>query len=89
MDQSISGDVHRNDAGHFTLTVPEGWRTNDDIVEPKLGIGGLSSSDNEARLVSRCSRKIVQPRSLKRFDAKGDGAFPGYRKLSESKVKVV
>lgn len=50
VDQSISGDVHRNGAGHFTLTVPEGWRTNDDIVEPKLGIGGLSSSDNEAQL---------------------------------------
>ena len=51
MDQSISGDVHGNySAGHFTLTVPEGWRINNHVVEPKLGIAGLSSSDNEAQL---------------------------------------
>ncbi len=47
VDQSISGGVYRSGAGHFTLMVPDGWKTNDDIVEPKFGIGGLSSPDNE------------------------------------------
>src|SRR5580704_17278608 len=48
--QSITGDVYRSGGGHFTLTVPDGWRTNDDNVEPKFGVGGLSSPDNEIQL---------------------------------------
>jgi hypothetical protein len=49
VDQSVSETIYKNGAGRFTLTVPAGWRSNDDIIEPKFGIGGLSSPDNEAQ----------------------------------------
>jgi hypothetical protein len=90
VDQSISGDVYSNGAGRFTLTVPEGWRTNDDIVEPKLGIGGLSSPDYEAQLViQQMPTEDDSPTTLaKKFDAKESSVVRGYRKLSESKLNV-
>jgi hypothetical protein len=64
------------------LAVPEGWRTNDNIVEPKLGIGGLSSPDNEAQLEIQQMPTEDSPTTLARkLAAKGDSAFRGYRKL--------
>jgi hypothetical protein len=76
VDQSISGDVDRNGAGHFTLTVPEGSRTNDDIVESKFGIVGLSSPDNETQLEIQQMPTEDSPTTLaKKLDAKGDSAF--------------
>jgi hypothetical protein len=89
VDQSISGGVYKNSAGHFTLTVPEGWRTNDDIVEPKLGIGGLTSPDNEANLeIQQMPTEDIPAAFAKKIDAKGSSVFPGYRKLDESKLDV-
>jgi hypothetical protein len=84
VDQSLSGGVYRSGAGHFTLKVPEAWRTNDDIVEPKFGIGGLSSPDNEIQLEIQQMPTTDSPAIFARkIDAKGDKLFLGYRKLSE------
>jgi hypothetical protein len=84
VDQSLSGGVYRNGAGHFTLKIPEGWRTNDDIVEPKFGIGGLSSPDNEIQLELQQIPTTDSPAIFARkTDAKGDKLFRGYRKLSD------
>jgi hypothetical protein len=89
VDQRISGGIYRSGAGHFTLSVPEGWRTNDDIVEPKFGVGGLSSPDNEAELQFQQIPTQDSPATVaKKFDAKGSSVFRGYRKLDESKLKV-
>jgi hypothetical protein len=86
VDQSLSGDVYRSGSGHFTLTVPDGWRTNDDIVEPKFGVGGLSSPDNEIQLeIQQIPTQDSPAIFVKKIDAKGDKLFPGYRKLSEEK----
>jgi hypothetical protein len=84
VDQSLSGGVYRSGAGHFTLKIPEGWRTNDDIVELKFGIGGLSSPDNEIQLEIQQFPTTDSPAVFARkTDAKGDKLFRGYRKLSE------
>jgi hypothetical protein len=89
VDQRISGGVYRSGAGHFTLSVPEGWRTNDDIVEPKFGVGGLSSPDNEADLeIQQMPAEDSPANFAKKFNAKGDSLFHGYRKLDESKLEV-
>src|SRR5580704_12978761 len=86
VDQSITGGVYRSGGGHFTLTVPDGWRTNDDNVEPKFGVGGLSSPDNEIQLEIQQMPTTDTPATFARkIDAKGDRLFPGYRKLSEEK----
>jgi hypothetical protein len=89
VDQSISAGLYKNGAGHFTLTVPESWRTNDGIVEPKFGIGGLSSPDNDAQLVIQQLPTDDSPATLaKKFDARDKTVIRGYRKLDESKLKV-
>jgi hypothetical protein len=90
VDQSISGGVYRSGGGHFTLTVPEGWRTNDDIVEPKFGVGGLSSPDNEAQLaIQQMPTEDDSPTTLaKKLDGRGAGQIRGYRKLDESTLEV-
>jgi hypothetical protein len=89
VDQSISAGLYKNGAGHFTLTVPEDWRTNDGIVEPRYGIGGLSSPDNEAELVIQQFPTDDRPATLvKKFDAGDNTVIRGYRKLDESKLKV-
>jgi hypothetical protein len=89
VDQSISAGLYKNGAGHFTLAVPESWRTNDGIVEPKFGIGALSSPDNEAELVIQQMPTDDSPAALaKKFDAMGSSVFRGYRKLDESKIRV-
>jgi hypothetical protein len=94
VDQSISAGLYKNGAGHFTLAVPEGWRTNDDIVEPKYGIGGLSSPDNEAQLViQQMPADDDSPTTLaKKFDARESsqarGQDRGYHKLGESKIRI-
>jgi hypothetical protein len=89
VDQSISGGVYRSGAGHFTLTVPDGWRTNDDGVEPKFGVGGLSSPSNVAHLEIQQYPTQDTPAALaRRIDAKGTSLFHGYHKLSESQIQV-
>jgi hypothetical protein len=89
VDQSISGTVYRNGAGRFTLTVPAGWRTDVDLVEPKFGIGGLISSDHEANISVQQIPTEESPSTLaKKFDANGSSAFRGYRKLGEAKLKI-
>jgi hypothetical protein len=89
VDQSISGGVYKNGAGHFTLTVPEGWRTNDDIVEPKFGIGALSSPDNEAQLMIQQIPTEDSPATLaKKLDAQSSTVLRGYRKLDESTLNA-
>jgi hypothetical protein len=89
VDQSISETTYKNGAGRFTLTVPAGWRSNDDIAEPKFGIGGLNSPDDEAQIVIQQIPTEDSPSVFaKKFDAKGDSLFLGYRKLDESTMNV-
>jgi len=89
VDQSVSETIYKNGAGRFTLTVPAGWRSNDDIVEPKFGIGGLSSPDNEAQIdIQQIPTETDPIEFAKKFDAKGDSLFRSYRRLSESKLNV-
>ena len=51
MNQTLSGTLYTNGASHFTLTVPEGWKANDNLVEPRSGVGALTAPDGEANLV--------------------------------------
>lgn len=87
VDQSISETTYKNGAGRFTLTVPAEWRSNNDIVGPKWGIGGLSSSEAQIEIQQMPTQE--SPSAVaKRIDAKGDRLFRDYRKLSESKLNV-
>lgn len=71
------------------MTVPAGWKSNDDIVEPKFGIGGLRSPDNEAQIdIQQIPTETSPIEFAKKIDARGDNLFHGYRKLNESKLNV-
>jgi len=55
-------------------------------VEPKFGIGGLSSSDNEIQLeIQQIPTQDSPAIFVRKTDAAGDKVFPSYRKLSEEK----
>src|SRR5580700_9304041 len=51
VNQTVSGTLYTNSGTKFTLTIPEGWKANDNLVEPRVGVGALTAPDGEANLV--------------------------------------
>jgi hypothetical protein len=89
VNQTLSGTLYTNGATNFTLTVPEGWKANDNLVEPHFGVGALTAPDGEANLVIQLMLTTDSPKAFaKKIDAQGNTLFPGYHKLSQSKVNV-
>jgi hypothetical protein len=89
VNQRLSGTLYTNGATRFTLTVPEGWKANDNLVEPRFGVGALTAPDGEANLVIQLMLTPDRPKTFaKKIDAQGNSLFSGYRKISESKVNV-
>ncbi len=89
VNQTLSGTLYTNGASRFTLTVPEGWKANDNLVEPRSGVGALTAPDGEANLRIQLMLTTDSPKAFaKKIDAQGNTLFPGYRKLSQSKVNV-
>jgi len=89
VNQTLSGTLYTNGATRFTLTVPEGWKANDNLVEPHFGVGALNAQDGEANLVIRLMVTTDSPKALsKKIDAQGNSLYPGYHKISESKANV-
>jgi hypothetical protein len=89
VNQTLSGTLYTNGATGFTLTVPEGWKANDSLVEPRLGVGALTAPDDEANLMIQLDLTSDSPKTfIKKVEAQGTSIFPGYHKVSESKVNV-
>ena len=89
VNQKLSGTSYTNGASRFTLTVPEGWKANDNLVDPTIGIGALTAPDGEANLVIQLKLTSDSPKALaKKIEAQGNSLFPGYHKVSESKLSV-
>ena len=79
VNQTLSGTLYTNGATRFTLTVPEGWKANDNLVEPHFGIGALTAPDGEANLVIQLMLTTDSPKAFaKKIDAQGNTLFPGY-----------
>ena len=89
VNQTLSGTLYTNGASRFTLTVPEGWKANDNLVEPRSGVGALTAPDGEANLLIQFMLTTDSPKAFaKKIDAQANTLFPGYHKLSQSKVNV-
>jgi hypothetical protein len=89
VNQTLSGTLYTNGASHFTLTVPEGWKANDNLVEPRVGVGALTAPDGEANLLIQLMLTSDSPKTfVKKLDVTGNSLFPGYQKITESKVNV-
>jgi hypothetical protein len=89
VNQTLSGTLYTNGATGFTLTVPEGWKANDSLVEPRLGVGALTAPDDEANLMIQLDLTSDSPKTfIKKVEAQGTSIFPAYHKVSESKVNV-
>jgi len=89
VNQTLSGTLCTNGATRFTLTVPEGWKANDNLVEPHFGVGALTAPDGEANLVIQLMVTTDSPKAFaKKIDAQGNSLFPGYHKISQSKMNV-
>jgi hypothetical protein len=89
VNQSVSGTLYTNGSTRFTLTIPEGWKANDKLVEPRVGVGALTAPDGEANLMIQLMLTPDDPKTFaKKIDAQGKSLFSGYHKVSESKVDV-
>jgi hypothetical protein len=89
VNQTLSGTLYTNGATRFTLTVPEGWKANDNLVEPHFGVGALTAPDGEANLIIKLMLTSDSPKALvKKIDAQGNSLFSGYHKISQSKLNV-
>jgi hypothetical protein len=89
VNQSVSGTLYTNGGTRFTLTIPEGWKANDKLVEPRVGVGALTAPDGEANLMIQLMLTPDDPKTFaKKIDAQGQSLFSGYHKVSESKVDV-
>jgi hypothetical protein len=89
VNQTLSGTLYTNGVTGFTLTVPEGWKANDSLVEPRLGVGALTAPNDEANLMIQLDLTSDSPKTfIKKVEAQGTSIFPGYHKVSESKVNV-
>jgi hypothetical protein len=89
VNQTLSRTLYTNGATRFTLTVPEGWKANDNLVDPRNGVGALTAPDGEANLLIQLMLTPDSPKALvKKIDAQGNSLFSGYHKISESKVNV-
>jgi hypothetical protein len=89
VNQTLSGTLYTNGATRFTLTVPEGWKANDNLIEPRNGVGALTAPDGEANLLIQLMLTTDSPKAFaKKIDAQGNTLLPGYHKLSQSKVNV-
>jgi hypothetical protein len=89
VNQSVSGTLYTNGATRFTLTVPQGWKANDNLVEPRAGVGALTAPDGEANLLIQLILTSDSTKTFaKKIDAQGNSLFAGYHKVSESKMNV-
>jgi hypothetical protein len=89
VNQSVSGTLYTNGGTRFTLTIPEGWKANDKLVEPRVGVGALTAPDGEANLMIQLMLTPDDPKTFaKKIDAQGQSLFSGYHKVSESNVDV-
>lgn len=90
IDQSISGTVYTNGAGHFTLNVPDGWKLNDALARKIPGaIGGLTAADpHELILAIPLPKGGSAKEEVQILDSSFKHTFEGYEKLSESPVQI-
>jgi hypothetical protein len=64
VNQTVSGTLYTNGATRFTLTVPEGWKANDNLVEPRIGVGALTAPDGEANLMIQLMLTSDSPKTF-------------------------
>jgi hypothetical protein len=88
-NQSTTNTAYVSARARFTLTVPQDWRTNDELARAKFGIGALSSSDGRVNLlIQQMPGAMVPAEFAKELDARGNRLLPGYRKVSDSQLRL-
>jgi hypothetical protein len=89
VNQKLLGTLYTNGGSNFTLTVPEGWKANDNLVDPRLGAGALTSPDGEADLLISLALTTDDAKTfVKKVVDALPVEFPKYRKVSEAKLLV-
>lgn len=90
IEQSLKGTTYTNSQGHFTLTVPDGWRTNDELaLKTPNTIGVLSSTDNASNIMMQWIKESNDPVQLAQLiDSMFKASFEGYQKLDQYPVTI-
>lgn len=90
IDQSISGSVYTNGAGHFTLNVPDGWKLNDALAMKIPGaVGAVTASDpHEMILMQMVPETSKATEEMQILKSTFKASFQGYEELRESSVTI-
>lgn len=90
VNQSISGTTYANATGHFTLDVPGGWQSNDELARKTSGaIGALTGTDHhEMILIQTLPDKGSAKEEVQILDSSFQNTFQGFEKLDESPIQV-
>jgi TonB family protein len=88
--QSLAGTTYTNSSSHFVLTVPDGWRTNDQLAEKiSASVGALSSTDGSSNIIIQWNADSNDPKQLAQMlDSMFKSSFEGYQKISELPVTI-
>ena len=86
VNRTVSGTLYTNGGTRFTLTIPEGWKANDNLLKPRVRVGALTALDGEANLMIQLMLTPDDPKTFaKTIDAPGESLFSGYHKLVSRK----
>lgn len=88
--QSLLGTTYTNLTGNFTLTIPDGWRTNDALAMKSPGtVGALSSVDGNSNILIQWVKQSSDPAQLAQLvDSMFKASFEGYQKLDQHPVTI-
>jgi len=89
IEDSLRGTQYVNKTGKFTLTVPEDWKVNSNLVRSPVTVAGLSSKD-EMRFLLVAQEQYTG--SLESYEGIGEiqvrKTLTNYEKIMESTVTI-
>jgi len=90
VDQSLSGTTYTNGAGHFTLNVPGGWQSNDELArKTSAAIGALTGTDHhEMILIQTLPDEGSAKEEVQILESSFQNTFQGFEKLDESPIQL-
>lgn len=88
--QSISGGTYTNEAGHFTLTIPTGWKTDDELARrTSMAIGSLSAPDPHERILIQTTPPGAPAKETAEIVAASfKTTFEGYHETAEAPLHI-
>ncbi|HKF53135.1 MAG TPA: hypothetical protein VKB26_12550 [Candidatus Acidoferrales bacterium] len=90
VSQSISGSTYTNGTGHFTLSVPAGWKTDDELARrTSMAIGSLAAPDPHERILIQSTPPGAPAKETAQVvEGSFKATFQGYQETAEAPMRI-